>query len=86
MGYLGISVTRNRGRKKKLRQVLVEGHQSRLGRVIFDDVISGNGQGLTLLLQWVFCLGTGYFKGLIFKSSGLPGVGKTLTAEGIADL
>lgn len=68
MGYLGISVTRNRGRKKKLRQVLVEGHQSRLGRVIFDDVISGNGQGLTLLLH------------------GLPGVGKTLTAEGIADL
>ncbi|KAF2817568.1 P-loop containing nucleoside triphosphate hydrolase protein [Mytilinidion resinicola] len=53
--------------KKEMLQALVEGHQSESGHVKFDDVISGKGQGLVLLLH------------------GLPGVGKTLTAEGIAE-
>ena len=50
----------------------------------FDDVIAGKGQGLNILLQYG---STSFF--VLFSltcKSGPPGVGKTLTAEAVAEL
>ncbi|RDW66362.1 hypothetical protein BP6252_09997 [Coleophoma cylindrospora] len=53
-------------KKRRMIRVLIESH--RTDDMVFEDIVSGKGQGLVGLL------------------SGSPGVGKTLTAEAVAEL
>jgi SpoVK/Ycf46/Vps4 family AAA+-type ATPase len=48
--------------------------------VVFDDVIAGKGKGLNILLQY------GSMLIVLTYKSDKPGVGKTLTAEAVAEL
>jgi AAA+ superfamily predicted ATPase len=50
---------------------------------VFDDVIMGKGRGLNILLQYV---PSRFFMSIaLICESGQPGLGKTLTAEAVAE-
>jgi hypothetical protein len=50
----------------------------------FDDIVRGKGRGLVMLFQWVISRVVVKFRANV--QSGPPGVGKTLTAEGLSEL
>jgi len=70
--------------KKKVITALAKAHISRAPDDVIDDFVEGKGQGLITLLQYesrrvVLC------RRLTYISSGPPGVGKTLTVEGLSE-
>lgn len=70
--------------KKKVITALAKAHISRASGDVIDDFVKGKGQGLITLLQYkIRCLVL--FYKLIHTASGPPGVGKTLTVEGLSE-
>lgn len=70
--------------KKKVITALAKAHISRASDDMFDDFVEGKGQGLITLLQYE-AQRLAVYHGLTYTSSGPPGVGKTLTAEGLSE-
>jgi hypothetical protein len=72
-------------KKKKAAQALSEAHVKRSSTNAFDDVVEGKGQGFNVLLQYGCLVSVLVVLLLICCLSGPLGVGKTLTAELIAE-
>ena len=70
--------------KKKVITALAKAHMSCASDDVIDDFVEGKGQGLIMLLQYKIWRLVLYHK-LTYSSSGPPGVGKTLTAEGLSE-
>lgn len=70
--------------KKKIIRSLTQAFLNRDPDGGFDDFVEGKGRGLNFLLQYVALCGL-IFAPLTYHLSGPPGVGKTLTAEAIAE-
>jgi len=70
--------------KKRVITALAKAHMSRVPDDAMDDFVVGKGQGLITLLQYgIRRLVLSHM--LTSASSGPPGVGKTLTAEGLSE-
>jgi hypothetical protein len=72
-------------KKKKAAQALSEAHVKRSSTNAFDDVVEGKGQGFNVLLQYRCLVSVLVVPLLTCYLSGPPGVGKTLTAELMAE-
>ena len=70
--------------KKNVITALAKAHISRASNDIIDDFVEGKGQGLITLLQYESWRSVLYHR-LTYTSSGPPGVGKTLTVEGLSE-
>jgi len=70
--------------KKKVITALAKAHISRASGDVIDDFVEGKGQGLITLLQYDFQRSIPNSR-LIHIFSGSPGVGKTLTVEGLSE-
>ncbi len=75
--------TRDSSKQKEVIQALAEAHTSRGSDHTFDDFVVGKERGLIVLLQ--YGLQSFFFHYANVRASGLTGVGKTLTAEGISE-
>ena len=71
-------------KQKNIIQALVESQKIETDKP-FDDFIKGKGQGLVILLQYDFYILFLHLNSTDAFCSGLAGVGKTLTAEGISE-
>ena len=72
-------------KQKDLVRALAESYVTPTSEGQFDDFVQGKGQGLNILLQYSFAVLSFYVRMLTMTSSGPPGVGKTLTTEGLAE-
>ena len=70
--------------KKKAITALAKAHISRASGDVIDDFVEGKGQGLIKLLQYNLRRLISHSR-LTQTSSGSPGVGKTLTVEGLSE-
>ena len=70
--------------KKKVITSLAKAHIFRASNDVIDDFVEGKGQGLITLLQYQYQRLVLYPR-LTYTSSGPPGVGKTLTVEGLSE-
>ncbi|KAL8698333.1 MAG: hypothetical protein Q9201_006630 [Fulgogasparrea decipioides] len=70
--------------KKKVITALAKAHMSRASDNVIDDFVEGKGQGLITLLQYEFWRLVLSHR-LTHTFSGPPGVGKTLTVEGLSE-
>jgi hypothetical protein len=70
--------------KKKVITALAKAHISRASGDVVDDFVEGKGQGLITLLQYDLRPSIAHFR-LTQLCSGSPGVGKTLTVEGLSE-
>ena len=70
--------------KKNVITALAKAHMSRASDDVMDDFVEGKGQGLITLLQYESRRLVLYDR-LTSTSSGPPGVGKTLTVEGLSE-
>ena len=69
---------------KEIIIALAESRTGQLPENTFDDFVTGKGQGLNVLLQYVLWSRFPFTSSDTCKSGPL-GVGKTLTAEGISE-
>jgi len=70
--------------KKKVITALAKAYISRASDDVIDHFVEGKGQGLITLLQYESRRFVLYYR-LIYISSGPPGLGKTLTVEGLSE-
>ena len=70
--------------KKKVITALAKAHISRASDDVIDDFVQGKGQGLITLLHYESRRLILYYR-LTYTFSGPPGVGKTLTVEGLCE-
>jgi hypothetical protein len=72
-------------KQKDLVRALAESYVIPTTEGQVDDFVQGKGQGLNILLQYSFTVISFYVRILTMTPSGPPGVGKTLTTEGLAE-
>jgi hypothetical protein len=70
--------------KKRIITALAKAHMSRASDDVIDNFVERKGQGLITLLQYEIRYLVFFYR-LIYTFSRSPGVGKTLTAEGLSE-